>query len=65
MTRAGTRLRTIDCEEFVTKKAAPSKRETPSTPARLNALVDLSHHNSHPDFCSAKADGIIGVIQHS
>ncbi len=28
----------------------------------LNAVIDLSHHNARPDFVSAKADGILGVI---
>lgn len=28
----------------------------------LNAIIDLSHHNSHVDFAKLKAAGIVGVI---
>ncbi len=30
--------------------------------AYLNAIIDLSHHNSQPDFATAKSQGILGVI---
>ena len=36
--------------------------EAPETPAIINAIVDLSHHNRVADFEAAKADGISGVI---
>lgn len=28
----------------------------------LNVIVDISHHNGHPDFAQAAASGIVGVI---
>ena len=31
-------------------------------PRRLNAIVDLSHHNGTVDLAAAKSDGILGVI---
>jgi lysozyme len=27
-----------------------------------NTVIDLSHHNGHPDFAKIKADGIVGVV---
>ena len=42
-----------------TKKAKPKKSPLPP----LNVVMDLSHHNSDPDFSTAKHDGgILGVI---
>ena len=39
-----------------------AKKKAATAPPRLNAVVDLSHHNADPDFASAKGDGIVGVI---
>src|SRR6185295_15689892 len=36
---------------------------TTAMPEILNAVVDISHHNGDVDLETAKANGILGVIQ--
>lgn len=38
------------------------KPEQFQPPGTLNAVVDISHHNAHPDFIKAKAAGMLAVF---
>src|SRR5262245_66441024 len=39
------------------------RRKTGASKGPVNVVIDVSHHNGHPDLGKARADGIRGVIQ--